>query len=106
MIMEGQLKVTPQELVNTSSDFSARGQVVSGLTQEMLALVSGLSGVWEGDASGVYLKKFSELSGDITKINNKVKEHVENLQEMAKRYETAENTHVESNNALSSHLID
>lgn len=104
--MEGQLKVTPQDLINTSSDFSSRGQTVNTLTQEMLNLVASLSGGWEGDAAGAYTKKFSELSGDISQINNKIKEHVEDLQEMAKKYETAENANTEAHNVMSSNLID
>jgi len=75
--MEGQLRVNPQDLINTSTDFSSRGQTVNSLTQEMLSLVSGLSGIWEGDAAGAYTKQFSALSGDISQINNKIKEHVE-----------------------------
>ena len=31
--MEGQLRVTPQDLINTSTDFSSRGQTVNSLTQ-------------------------------------------------------------------------
>lgn len=104
--MEGQLKVIPQDLMNTSSDFSSKGQAVNNLTQEMLTLVASLSGGWEGDASGAYTKKFSELSGDITQVNNKIKEHVEDLQEMAKKYESAENINTEAHNVMSSNLID
>lgn len=104
--MEGQIKVNPQDLINTSSDFSSKGNTVSKLTQEMLTLVSGLSGNWEGDASGAYTKKFSELSGDITQINNKIKEHVEDLQEMAKKYQTTEDANTQANSSMSSNLID
>lgn len=104
--MEGQLKVNPQDLINASNDFSSRGQTVNSLTQEMLSLVSSLSSVWEGDAAGAYTRKFSELSGDITQINNKIKEHVEDLQEMAQRYQAAEEANTEANTAMSSNLID
>ena len=104
--MEGQLKVTPQDLISTSSDFRGKGISVQSLTQEMLSLVAGLSGSWEGDASGAYTKKFADLSGDITKINNKIKEHVEDLQEMARQYQTAEDANTEAHNAMSSTYID
>lgn len=104
--MEGQLKVTPQDLINTSTTFATKGQTVATLTSDMLALVSGLSGNWEGDAAGAYTKKFSELSEDISQINNKIKEHVDDLQEMAKRYQTAEDQNTQANSAMSSNLID
>lgn len=104
--MEGQLRVTPQDLINTSTDFSSRGQTVNSLTQEMLSLVSGLSGIWEGDAAGAYTKQFSALSGDISQINNKIKEHVDDLQEMAKRYQSAEDSNTTDNTSMPSDLIE
>lgn len=104
--MEGQLRVTPRELENTASDFSGRGKTVSSLTQEMLSLVAGLNGGWEGDAAGAYTKKFSELSGDITQINNKIQEHATDLQDMAKAYSSTEDSNTEAGNAMPSDLID
>ena len=65
--LDAQLIANPQDLINTSNEFNSQGKTISSLTQEMLTLVSGLSGKWEGDASGAYTKKFSELSGDITR---------------------------------------
>lgn len=104
--MQGQLKVNPQDLINTATDFNARGQNVANLTQEMLSLVAGLKGGWEGDASGAYTRKFAELSGDIEQIRNKIKEHTEDLREMARTYENAERQNTEAHAALSSNLID
>ncbi|MCI9102645.1 MAG: WXG100 family type VII secretion target [Lachnospiraceae bacterium] len=104
--MEGQLRVNPQDLINTSTDFSSRGQTVNSLTQEMLSLVSGLSGIWEGDAAGAYTKQFSALSGDISQINNKIKEHVDDLQEMARGYQSAEDSNTSDNTSMPSDLIE
>lgn len=104
--MEGQLRVNPQDLISTSTDFNSRGQTVNSLTQEMLSLVSGLSGGWEGDAAGAYTKQFASLSEDIGQINNKIKEHVEDLQEMAKKYEAAESDNTTTNSSMPSNLID
>ncbi len=104
--MEGQLKVNPQDLISTSSEFSSKGQTVANLTQEMLQNVASLTSRWEGDAAGAYTKKFSELSSDITRINNKIKEHVEDLQEMARTYESTESSNTEASTAMPSNLID
>ncbi len=104
--LDAQLIANPQDLINTSNEFNSQGKTISSLTQEMLTLVSGLSGKWEGDASGAYTKKFSELSGDITQINNKIKEHVDDLQEMARVYQNVENENTAANSAMSSNLID
>lgn len=104
--MQGQLKVTPQDLINTATEFTTKGNAVKSQTQEMLSLVASLSGSWEGDASGAYTRKFAELSGDIEQINNKIAEHVTDLQDMAARYEAAEKGIAEANAAMSSNLID
>lgn len=104
--MEGQLRVNPKELETTASDFSGRGKTVASLTQEMLSLVSALSGGWEGDASGAYMKKFAELSGDITQIKDKIQEHATDLQDMARTYASTEDTNTEGHNAMPSDLID
>ena len=104
--MEGQLRVTPQELINTSEEFNSRGAAISSLTQQMLEKVASLSGGWEGDASGAYTRKLSELSGDIEQIRNKINEHVTDLQQMAANYIQAEDAATEAHNAMSSDLID
>ena len=104
--MEGQLRVTPQELMNTSTEFSAKGQKVNALTQEMLSLIASLSGGWEGDASGAYTRKFADLSGDIQQIYNKIKEHADDLMQMGQKYQQVENAETEANTAMPSDLID
>ncbi len=44
--MEGQLKVTPEELQNASGEFSAIDKTVVNTTQEMMTLVKNLTSAW------------------------------------------------------------
>ena len=49
--MEGILKVTPEKLIQTSGEFSTLGNQMKNLTGEMLSLIRGLEGVWQGEAA-------------------------------------------------------
>lgn len=105
--MERTLKVTPEELIKTSQEFSLRGRTISTLTSEMVKMVSGISnGLWIGLASEAYLAKFKQLDEDILKINAMIQEHVNDLQIMASTYAQAEQSNIESASALSAILFD
>ena len=84
--MEGTLRVTPQTLQNTSSEFSSNGTEIANLTQQMTDMVNGLSSFWTGDAAEAFRAKFAGLSDDIQRIINMVKEHATDLSEMAQVY--------------------
>lgn len=88
--MEGILRVTPQELINAASEFSTNGGEIANLTQQMTDLVNGLSSVWSGEAAEAYRTKFAGLSDDIQKLIGFVKEHAQDLQDMAAIYTQAE----------------
>ena len=93
--MEGILNVTPEKLISTAQEFSASGQTVSSLTQQMTTLVKGLSSSLQGEASTAYVNKFNQLQDDIEKFNRMIQEHVNDLTEMARVYQEAESANVE-----------
>ena len=103
--MEGQIKVTAQELLNASSDFEARNSSVNDITAQMLSLARNLSSQWEGEAATAYINKFNELEDDMQLISKKITEHVTDLQEMASIYEKAEKLAQESGSGLNAQLI-
>ncbi|MBO6142550.1 MAG: WXG100 family type VII secretion target [Lachnospira sp.] len=103
--MEGTLKVTPEQLRATSSDFQSKGQQVSSLTTEMMDLVTSLSSAWEGDASNAYINKFKELSDDIQRMIAMITEHTNDLNDMAASYDEAERRNVEAAQTLSGDVI-
>lgn len=104
--MEGQIKVTPEELRTASSEFSSADTKVANLTQEMMSLVTSLAANWEGEASQAYINKFRELDDDMTRIHTKIQEHSTDLEEMAKLFEDAERKNQERNASVPSNLID
>lgn len=103
--MEGILKVTPDKLISTANEFSSEGNQIKTLTQGMLDTVNGLKSVWQGDAANAYNTKFNALSDDMEKMNRMINEHVQDLNEMARVYQQAENTNVEDSNALQADVI-
>lgn len=98
--MNGILKVTPDKLISASDSFNTCATVVGGLTQQMVSMVDNLSSVWQGDAATAFNQKFHQLDDDITRLLNMIREHVNDLQEMARTYEQAEKRAAEASSAL------
>ncbi|MCR5109041.1 MAG: WXG100 family type VII secretion target [Lachnospiraceae bacterium] len=98
--MEGMLKVTPEKLMQASGEFSQSGRTISSLTQEMMSIVNSLRSVWQGEAAESYNSRFSSLQDDIEAINRIIQEHVNDLNEMAREYQNAENAGMEASSGL------
>lgn len=103
--MEGILRVTPQTLQNTSSEFSNNGSEIANLTQQMTDLVNNLSSFWQGEASDAFRAKFAGLSDDIQRLINMVKEHATDLTDMAQVYIDADIVNSDLISNLSSDVI-
>lgn len=103
--MEGILKVTPEKLIQASTEFSATGKTISTLTQEMTTIINGLKMIWQGDAATTYGTKFGGLQDDIEKINRMIQEHVTDLNEMAREYKGAETANVDEGAKLLTEVI-
>lgn len=103
--MTGNLLVTPEKLRETAQMFSDNGTTVKQITQEMLDIVHSIRGTWAGDASNAFQNKFDALEGSMNAIFKMIQDHASNLQEMARNYESAENTNTQATNSLPSDLI-
>lgn len=103
--MEGILKVTPEQLISTASEFSASGTHVSTLTSEMVNKVTALTNVWEGDAATTYITRFKGLEDDIQLMIRMIQEHATDLEAMAQAYQHAETQNMDEFSALSSDVI-
>lgn len=104
--MEGTLLVTPSELINKAGSFSSKAGEVKTLHDEMIAKVNSLSGSWTGEASEAYRGKFNALQASMDKINRMIMEHSRDLQEMAEKYQTAENQAQSAANDLPASTLD
>ncbi|MGN0621788.1 MAG: WXG100 family type VII secretion target [Porcipelethomonas sp.] len=103
--MTGTLKVSSEQLVSTAQEFSSDANVIRTLTSDMMNKITGLSSVWEGDASMTYINKFKSLETDINKLLSMIQEHVRDLQDMAQGYTEAESANESAASALQSGII-
>lgn len=103
--MEGILKVTPDKLISASTEFGSTNGQVQSVTNEMNSLVSGLSGVWTGEAAEAFKAKFNILNDDMTRIHRMIDEHSKDLAEMARVYTDAESAAIDATNALTGDVI-
>ncbi len=103
--MEATLKVTPQELINTATEFSTIGNQVRTLTAETLEKMTNLAGIYESEEASAYIAKARGLEDDIAKLNAMIQEHVDDLNEMAQRYIDANNSVNDLISTLSSDVI-
>ncbi len=103
--MTGTIKVSPEKLLSTASEFSSHGNTISSLTAEMMNVVSSLSSVWEGEAATAYMTKFKGLETDIQTMNRMIQEHVNDLEQMSNIYSSTEQANIDDAAALSSGII-
>lgn len=104
--MTGTLKVDTAKLTSTASSFDTTANTIRNLTNSMTETVGQLTGnVWSGDAQQKYTTQFNGLQDDINRMISMINEHVKDLQEMAKNYETVEQTNLETASSLLSDVI-
>ena len=104
--MDGILKVTPETLRGTATEFQGTGSQVRSLTQNMISLINSMKSIWQGEAANAYSTKFNSLQDDMEKMNRMINEHVKDLNEMAQRYQDAEQKNTEDSNALRGDVIN
>lgn len=90
MAITGNLRVTPEKMISISGQFGNSNNTVNNLTNSMLNIASELKSTWGGEAATAFYSKLSGLQGDMNKLHKMVKEHTDDLQLMAKTYQTAE----------------
>lgn len=104
--MTGTFHVDTAKLTTTANSFNSTATTVRTLTTSMMDTIDQLTGtVWSGDAQQKYTSQFKGLEDDINRMLNMINEHVEDLQKMAKAYETAEQTNTETASSLLSDVI-
>lgn len=103
--MEGILKVTPEKLSTSSSEFATQASTVNQLTQQMLQIIRGTNSTWQGEAATAYTQKFNSLDEDMQQIYRMIMEHSTDLQEMATTYQQAEQANMELGESMKTNVI-
>ena len=104
--MRGTVRVSTTKLIQTANQFQGHGNQIKSITQQMTNTVNSLSRcVWTGEAANAYRNKFAALQDDINRMVKMIDEHVSDLNEMAKQYESAEQTSISLSASLSDNVI-
>lgn len=103
--MEGIIKVSPQLLSSTATEFGNQGNQISNITAEMMSLINGMVSVWEGEAANAYITKFRGLEDDIQKMIRMIQEHSSDLQKISQIYVKADTENAQEAGSLSSDVI-
>ncbi len=88
--MNAMLKVTPEKLLETASEFAGCEQRIRSITQEMVSIVDGFKPIWQGEAATGFGVRFNSLSDDMERMFALIRKHSDDLTEMANEYARAE----------------
>lgn len=84
------IKVSTQELQAASSQVGSSLSEMRNSFSAIEQAVNHSEGYWQGEAAQHHRKIYRELQGTVTEILNRVQEHMEDLQSIARNYETGE----------------
>lgn len=104
-MMHGILKVTPEKLMATAAELQHFGHRAKICHADMMGMVKGMRGHWNGEACEAYIGRFSELQHDMDRMHAMIFEYVRQLNEMAALYARAERMNMERGRALRAHVI-
>lgn len=93
-VLTGILKVSSAQLSSYAGTFENSAIRVQNLTNHMIDTVCEVSEYWKGGASTMYYRKFKALENDMRRMFNMMREHSEDLKQMARNYENAESTNI------------
>lgn len=103
--MEGIIKVDPSKLQSAATEFGGVASQVQNLTGQMMDKVTTMSNAWQGDASTAYINQFKQLQDDMDRMHRMIQEHIQDLNDMAQQYITAENANVDLGGSLAGDVI-
>ena len=99
--MANYLRVTPEQVKETSTAFDTKGQEIIRLAASANEIVQTLSGrVWSGEAASQYTGKFNTLYNDVAAVQQLITKMVQQLNTIATEYETTEAVNTEQAGTL------
>lgn len=84
------LKVTPQQLKTKAGEIQNQISSFENSWKQITQIVSNSKGYWVGDASNAHQKAFQQCQDDVQHIIKRLKEHPQDLMQMAGVYEEHE----------------
>lgn len=94
------IRVDTSVMVNKADQVSRAISNMERTFQELQHIVTGTNGYWIGEAADHHRRMFTDEKEDITEILKRLKEHPEDLKQMAAGYEETEKSLAEENQKL------
>ncbi len=100
------IKVSTEQLRSGASSFESEASNLNNIIGRITDIAGSISNAWEGEASSSYTNKFSSLQEDGQILYNRVKEHCEDLNQIAAQYDQAESSASEQAGGLPTGVIE
>lgn len=100
-----QLKVTPDQLKSKAQEITTQINKIQNDWNKVSNLIENSKSYWEGDASDVHRKSKKNMEDDVTRVIKRLKEHPEDLLNMAGIYIQAEEKAMQIANSLPDDII-
>lgn len=100
-----ELKVSPDVLKSKSADIKSHIARFESYWNQMAQVVQNTKGYWVGEASNSHQKQFKDYEEDVKRIIKRLKEHPDDLLEMADIYEKTEEKAVQIVQSLPGDVI-
>lgn len=89
--MAGQIRITPEQMLQRAADFSNRGADFEALIGQMQTLVDNLDSEWEGAGKESYITRWYDLKDNsFAKARQLIEEIAEALTKTANYYAEAD----------------
>lgn len=99
------VKVTTEELRSKASEAEASINNMKSSFEELVNMMDGTSGYWEGEAGTLYRNTYKKQNEVIQEILKNIQEYPTKLLQIAGVYETSESTNVTSASELETNLL-
>ncbi len=99
------IKANSQTIISAAEEFRNTNNQIKTITTNMLEMIRALGTSWMGDAATGYSTKFNKLSEDMDKMYRMINEHVNDLSQIARNYDSGEETNLGTSDALPTNAI-
>ena len=100
-----QLKVTPEELKSKANEIKTQITKIEADWNKVSTLIDNSKSYWEGDASDMHRKSKKNIEADAQSVIKRLKEHPEDLMNMAGIYLETEEKAKQIANSLPDDII-
>lgn len=84
--------VTPATVNSKAQELHSQNARLKSLIESMRAQEESLNGMWDGEANDAFHNAFMKDITQMSNFYNAIEQYVQKLQEIAKKYQQAENT--------------